>query len=253
VLFLFVVHRHRPRNVLRLAPSASRVVKSAVTNVQNYGIEFRQPEGPAIVLPEGFRDIEFDPEGNMTKAGEILSNGEFFGTIIQDIRGGDGKITQRISTDFASGQLSSQVWFGPFGATTSESYISGKLYQRAVCTYEDRGYLSDCATLDATGTAVDERIIRRGESGQVLEEASWGHVGGDFFYERINNEEDTNLFQRWGKDDGRLRLQTSTEKGKLVYFWSADAQPNQWGSTSTDFKDHANAVRTSCKRGWRLY
>ena len=224
-------------------------VKSAVTNVENYGIEFQQPEGPAIVIPEGFRDIEFDLRGNMIKAGEILPNGEFFGTIIQNIQDGDGKITQRISTDFASGQLSSQVWFGPFGVTESDSYISGKLYQRAICTYEDRGFLTDCATLDEKGTAVEERLIRKGEDGQVLEEASWGHVDGDFFYERINNQEDTHLFQRWGMDDGRLRLETSTEKGKVISFWSADAKPNQWGSTSTDFEDHANAVRTSCNKG----
>ena len=223
-------------------------VETAIIDVQSYGVEFEQPEGPGIVYSAGFRSIEFDHDGNMTKAGEILPNGKFFGEIIQNIRGGDGQLTQRIYTDFASGQLSHQDWFGPFGPTRSDVYIMGKLFQRSICTYEDHGHLSDCATLDANGTAIEERLIKRTDDGQVLQEASWGHVGGDIFYERINNQEESHFFQRWG-DDGRLRLQTSTLNGKVVSFWSANAEPNQWGSTSIHFENHSDADRTSCKKG----
>ncbi len=100
-------------------------VESAITDVQNYGIEFEQPEGPGIISSAGIRDLEFDHNGNMTKAGEILPNGKFFGEVIQNIDGDDGQITQRIHTDVASGQ-SSVVLFGPFGPTQSGSYVSVK-------------------------------------------------------------------------------------------------------------------------------
>ena len=65
-------------------------VEAAVTDVQNYGFDFVQPEGPSIVYPAGFKALEFNHDGNRVKAGEILPNGNFFGEIIRNIRDPNG-------------------------------------------------------------------------------------------------------------------------------------------------------------------
>jgi len=53
------------------------------------------PEGPGIISSAGMGDIEFDHDGNITKAGQILPDGKFFGDKIQNIRGDDGQIRTR--------------------------------------------------------------------------------------------------------------------------------------------------------------
>jgi hypothetical protein len=67
-----------PTTEAELADGFLGRVETAVTDVQNTGIDFSQPEGPSIVYPVGFKALEFDRDGNRVKAGEILPNGNFF-------------------------------------------------------------------------------------------------------------------------------------------------------------------------------
>jgi hypothetical protein len=107
------------------ADGFSGPVETTVADVQNNGFDFVQPEGPPIVYPVGFKALEFDHDGNRVKASEILPNCDFFGEIIRNIRGSDGHITKRLYTDFASGKLSHEDWFGSYGILRSDIYIRG--------------------------------------------------------------------------------------------------------------------------------
>jgi hypothetical protein len=149
-------------------------VETAVTDVQNYGFDFVQPEGPSIVYPVGFKAREFDHDGNRVKAGEILPNGNFFGEIIRNIQDSDGHITQRIYTDFASGKLSHEDWFGPYGILRSDIYIRGELFQRLLYTYDEQGRMSKRTTQDGKGTVIESRVMKTANDGQVVKESDRG-------------------------------------------------------------------------------
>ncbi len=219
--------------------------ETAIIDVRNYGIDFDQPEGPSIVYPVFFTALEFDHNGNRVMAGEILPNGNFFGEIITNIRDPGGHITQRIYTDFASGKLSHEDWFGPYGILRSDTYIRGELFQRQLCTYEEQGRMSTCTTQDAKGTVIEARVMKTANDGQVVKESTVGHEAGELFDEEIDNKNNSHLFERFD-ENGKPELQSSIRQGKVDSFWAASNKGNQWGSNSTNFTNPSDASRTSC-------
>jgi hypothetical protein len=220
-------------------------VETAVTDVHTNRFDFAQPEGPSIVFPVGFKALEFDRDGNRVKAGEILHNGNFFGEIIRNIRDPDGHITQRLYTDFVSGKLSHEDWFGPYGILRSDIYIRGELFQRQLYTYDEQGRMSMRTTQDGKDTVIEGRVMKTANDGQEVKESTVGHVAGELFDEEIDNKNNSHLFERFD-ENGKPELQSSIHQGKVDSFWAASNQRNQWGSNSTSFTNRSDASRTSC-------
>ena len=220
-------------------------VESAITDVHNYGPDFTQPEGPAIVYPPGFKALEFDREGMRTQAGEILPNGKFFGEIMQNDRDKDGRITHRVYTDFASGKLSHEDWYGPNGPVRSDVYIDGVLFQRARLSYDASGRVVTRIIEDGKGTPVESRVIQMTSNGQVARESTVGKGGGAIFHEEIDNRSNSHSFERFA-ENGKPELKSSLKEGEPDQFWAASNKRNQWGSNSTSFASHSDADRTNC-------
>lgn len=220
-------------------------VETAYIDVQNYGFDFAQPEGPSIVYPVFFKALEFDRDGNRVKAGEILPNGNFFGEIIRNIRDADGHITKRIYTDFASGKLSHEDWYGPYGIIRSDIYIMGELFQRVLCAYDEQGHISMRTTQDGKGVVIESRVMKSDKDGQVGTESTVGQEGGEVFDEEIDNKNESHAFERFG-EDGRPELHSSIQQAKVDSFWAASNERDQWGSNSVRFMNPSDAYKTSC-------
>jgi hypothetical protein len=223
-------------------------VKAVVTYVDTYGDEWQQPEGPALVYPVGFRDLEYDIDGNRIKLGEILPDGRFFGETVELVRSTDGQIVQRIATDADSGKVSRHDWLGPFGATKTDSFFEGKLLNRQLFTYDPLGHLSHRMILDGDGKHMEELAIKNADDGSMIEKGSWGNDGGSTWYEYFNAQTDSLSFGTFD-DSGHIQLNLSSKHGKVVSFWSASDEPDQFGRTFTDQKDHGNFDRYSCRKG----
>jgi hypothetical protein len=192
--------------------------------------------------------LKFDDDGNRVEAGEILPNGKFFGEIIRNIRDSGGHITHRIYTDFATGKLSHEDWFGSSGILRSDVYSLGELFQRELYAYDEQGHMSRRTIQDGKGNVIEDRVMKTADNGKVVEEGSWGHEGGELFYEHIDNKNNSHSFQRFD-ENGKPELQTSIQQGKVDSFWAASNRRNQWGSDSTSFTNHSDADRTSCANG----
>src|SRR5215472_11920567 len=81
-------------------------VRSVSTIVTKSEIEWKQPGGPALVMPPLCPDCEYDPDGTRTASG-VMVEGKLMGEKIRLVRDAEGHVIERFATDAATGELQS--------------------------------------------------------------------------------------------------------------------------------------------------
>lgn len=110
------------------------------------------PNGPAVALPDGCPECEYDPEGNRIKTGQII-DGEFRGDVVRFVRDSIGKVVEKIAENY-KGEMYRREVIGPHGITEQDGFENGKLISRSFWFYDANGHLTEHRNYDREGVIV---------------------------------------------------------------------------------------------------
>ncbi len=79
----------------RLIDGFSGPVKSVSTKVERNEVKLREPDGPAVILPAGCEECDYDQDGNRIRLGQ-MDGTNFHGHTTQFIRDSGGVVTERM-------------------------------------------------------------------------------------------------------------------------------------------------------------
>ena len=219
-------------------------VKSVSTVVEMSGVVWQQPAGPTLVIPLWCRDCEYSPDGYRTKSGQV-ANGKFIGEVLSLNRDGNGRVTDVLVTDPASGDLFRHEVLGPFGTTEESFYEGGKLTTQNLLRYDHFGHLTDWISLDATGAQVDHTQTRWTSDGEWTERTNWGKdqkVQYRHTYDPGKGELRYTTFD----ETGNVNLAWTFAKGRVTSFWEPSNSTGQAGDSFVDLADKANPSAFQC-------
>jgi hypothetical protein len=143
-------------------------VKSVSTRVERKAVEFREPDGPAVILTAGCEECNYDLDGNRIRLGQ-MDGTNFYGHTIQFIRDSGGIVTERVDQN-EKGQLTGRSVMGPFGSVEDTVYSDGQLASRRTYRYDDRGNVIEILALDPDGAEVSRSTMTYDDTGHVVEE-----------------------------------------------------------------------------------
>jgi len=226
-------------------------VKSVSTSSAYSGIPWVQPAGPTLVTPIWCRDCEYDYDGTKTKSGQAV-DGVFHGETIRLGRGADGRVTDRIATDVASGQLERHDVMGAFGKTAQTFYAGGKLSSWQTVLYDQHGNFSDLLSFDAEGNQQSHLLISTDKHREITERSAWGKNGQLDWQQTFDpgtQVERLTTFDEFGK----VKLTWMVSRGDLIMFWEPSDSPSRqaWDNfnerVSDDDVDNYACQNTKCE------
>ena len=220
-------------------------VHSVSTQAVMSGIKWKEPSGPGLVTLVSCRDCEYDSEGNRIRSGQKLSDGTFYGENIEILRDDQGRVIQRNHISATSGEIFEREKDGPFGPV--EELFSAGPIARNTKTYDRFGNVLEWLSFDASGQQVSRSITRTNSDGQWTEHASWGKNSQLQYRETYDPETDFQHFESLD-DSGAVRVTFTISHNKVLSFWKASDETNQFGDSFTTNLGNGNFDMFSCQR-----
>src|ERR1700680_786678 len=182
-------------------------VKTVSTQVERNPVELQEPDGPAVILPAGCEECDYDQDGKRIRLGQ-MDGTNFHGQSTQFIRDSAGIVTERVEQN-ESGQLTGRSVLGPFGSVEDILYSDGQLTSRRTYRYNDRGNVIEMVTLDSDGAEVSRSTMTYDENGHVVEE--WDR-GRNYSFE-------LHFFHTYGPKTHFETWTTFSENGSAKLSW----------------------------------
>ena len=168
-------------------------------------------------MPIWCRDCEYDYDGTRTQSGQVV-DGVFHGEIVGLVGGADGRVTDRIVTNAASGQLERHDVLAPFGKTVQSFYTIGKLSLRRTFGYNQYGNFSDLLSFDEKGNQPAHLHISTNKNGVITERSGWGRNGRLDWQQAFDPETQVKHLIKFD-EFGKAKLTWMVFQGNLVTFW----------------------------------
>ncbi|HEV2577667.1 MAG TPA: hypothetical protein VGU25_10690 [Acidobacteriaceae bacterium] len=219
-------------------------IKVVMTTREMSGGEWRQPDGPGLVLPAGCDYCEFAPDGSFTKAGQF-QGGNFRGTLTSYDRDAKGRIVRQRDVDAETAALMREVVFGPFGKTEETHYRNGKVDYRMQIWYDANGRETDFESWDGKEVELGRSHTVYGKGKDWIERDSWGK-GVLEARQTWNAETKVETFTTFD-EAGAVKLAWTIKDKKIVEFRENSPSPNQYGDSWFDPDDPNNQSKTVCQ------
>jgi hypothetical protein len=219
-----------PRNTDAQCDGLIGPVQSISTKVERTQLDWRQPDGPAVVLGVGCQECEYDVEGNRIKSGQIL-NGEFRGDFTRILRNETGQVTEKIEENY-KGELVRREVMGAYGITEEDFYEKGKQTSRTTLSYDGNGHVAESYHFDQNGAEIESSFSISDASGNFKEQWDYGRNGAFLlhFLQTYDPKRDITDFTNFN-EDGTVKLAFRTEGTKVLSFWQQPGENGGFGST----------------------
>jgi hypothetical protein len=205
-------------------------VKSVSTRLDKKAAEFREPDGPTVILPAGCEECDYDQDGNRIRLGQ-MDGTNFYGHTTQFIRDSAGVVTERIDQN-EKGQLTGRSVMGPFGSVEDTVYSDGQLESRRTYRYDDRGKIIEILAFDPNGAEVSRSTMTNDESGHVVEEWDRGR-NNSFELHFVHTYDPKTHFETWTtfNENGSAKLSWVLQDTSMLSYWQQTGDGPVLGST----------------------
>jgi len=205
-------------------------VKSVSTRLDKKAAEFREPDGPTVILPAGCEECDYDQDGNRIRLGQ-MDGTNFYGHTTQFIRDSAGVVTERIDQN-EKGQLTGRSVMGPFGSVEDTVYSDGQLESRRTYRYDDRGKIIEILAFDPNGAEVSRSTMTYDESGHVVEEWDRGR-NNSFELHFVHTYDPKTHFETWTtfNENGSAKLSWVLQDTSMLSYWQQTGDGPVLGST----------------------
>jgi hypothetical protein len=214
--------------------------------------------GRAIVQPQSYvfmqvasitcRACDYDREGNRTRSGQLISNGnnkKFVGSEIAIVRDPSGRMIERTVAEAGTGRLMRHDWFGPFGATKSQMYRDGKPTGSRTMTYDSAGRVIEVVGTDAEGNTVDRLTTKYDEEGHWTERADFGRSGELKSLETYDPATDTQHSREFDSS-ANLKTEFTVAHNQMLSYWTTAEVPGINNGTSTGYLPGSGVYQFRC-------
>jgi len=214
----------------RLIDGFSGPVKSVSTKVERNEVKLREPDGPAVILPAGCEECDYDQDGNRIRLGQ-MDGTNFHGHTTQFIRDSGGVVTERIDQN-EKGQLTGRSVMGPFGSVEDTVYSDGELASRRTYRYDDRGNIIEILALDFNGAEASRSTMTYDESSHVVEEWDRGK-NNSFELHFVHTYDPKTHFETWTtfNENGSAKLSWVLQDTSMLSYWQQPGDGPAIGST----------------------
>lgn len=204
-------------------------IRSVSTREEREQIEWHPPDGPAVALPAGCPECEYDLEGSRIKTGQIM-DGEFHGEVVRLLRDSTGKVIEKIAEN-NNGEMYRREVIGPYGILEQDGFENGKQISRSLWFYDANGHLSEFRNYDRDGVIVDSSFSMNDASGNFKEEWNFGRDGSFslHFVQTNNPKTDTFTFTNFN-ENGSIKVTFTTVGTNVISYWQEPSEQQVFGS-----------------------
>ena len=205
-------------------------VKSVSTRVEKNAVEFREPDGPVVILTAGCEKCGYGQDGNRIRSGQMEGT-NFRGQSTRFIRDSSGIVTERVEQN-EKGQVTGRSVMGPFGAVEDFQYSDGQLELRRTYRYDDKGNVIEMVHLDPAGAEDNRSTMTYDETGHVVEEWDRGR-NNSFEFHFVHTSDPKTHFETWTtfNENGSAKVSWVLQDTKMLSYWQQPGDGPEMGST----------------------